>query len=64
MERGGDCNYCFCLSHGERMRHLIAHFDAGQKSAWGRCSGGECQPSREFREARFWIASGLPTIRE
>ena len=36
MERGGDCNYCFCLSHGERMRHLIAHFDAGQKSVSGK----------------------------
>ncbi len=32
MERGGEC--CFCLSYGgERMRHLIAVFGAGQKSA-------------------------------
>ena len=37
-------------------------YEVGQKSAWGRCSGGECQPSREFREARFWTTSGLLTI--
>ncbi len=29
--------------------------DAGQKSAWGKRSAGECRLSREFREIRFWI---------
>lgn len=30
MERGGDCDCYFCLSHGG---HSIADFDAGPKSA-------------------------------
>jgi hypothetical protein len=46
------------------MRHLIADFDAGLKSAWGKRSASECRPSREFLEARFWITSELLTMRE
>jgi len=30
----------------------------------GKLGAVECRPSPEFREARFWIASGLPTNRQ
>jgi len=41
------------------MRHLIADFDAGPKSAWRKRGGGECRASRGFREARFWPINKL-----
>jgi len=46
------------LVHGTNLSH------AGQKSAWGKRPAPECRSNPDFPEARFWIASRLPTIRE
>ena len=43
-----------------RSRH---HGISNEKSAWGKRGAVECRPSSEFRQARFWITSALPTTR-
>jgi hypothetical protein len=46
------------------MRHLIADFDAGPKSAWRKRDAVDRVRCSDLRETRFWIASGLPTIHQ
>src|SRR5260370_939857 len=38
------------------MRHLIADFDAGPKSAWRKCRAIERRLRSDLLEARFWIS--------